>query len=58
MFTLDNTKEEAGGKYSCNYCKDVKKLTLKKIKQHFIDKHKKEFEAYFGNEGNYYFIFK
>ena len=38
-------------RYSCNYCKDVKKLAFKKIKQHFIDTHKKEFETYFGGEG-------
>ena len=50
MFTLDNTKE-VGTKYNCNYCKDIKKLTFKKMKQHFIDVHKKEFEVYFGNEG-------
>jgi len=48
MFTLDNCKEEAGGKYSCNYCPDVKKQTYKKMKQHFTEKHRKEFTEYFG----------
>jgi len=50
MFTLDNCKEEAGGKYTCNYCTEAKKQTYKKIKQHFIDKHQKEFDTYFGGE--------
>jgi hypothetical protein len=57
IFTLDSCKEEQGGKYSCNFCKEVKKLPFKKMKQHFIDTHKEQFKTYFGDEGNFiYFL--
>jgi len=54
VFIEENSKDKGNGNFSCNYCdkgKSKEKFNKKKLKQHFIETHKREFEDYFGNDG-------
>ena len=52
VFTLENSKEDKNGKYSCNLCEKAKILNYNKIKQHFIEYHEDEFNEIYGEESN------
>jgi hypothetical protein len=56
MFILENSKEKGNGNFVCLICdngKGKETFNKKKLKQHFIERHKREFEDYFGNDSNF-----
>lgn len=55
MFILENSKDKANGNFGCTLCdggKSKETFNKKKLKQHFIERHKREFEDYFGTDSN------
>jgi hypothetical protein len=54
-FIEENSIEKSKNNFICRYCGETDpKLTFtsKKLKTHFIENHRKEFEEYFGPDGN------
>jgi hypothetical protein len=56
MFILENSKDKGNGNFSCVICdkgKGKETFNKKKLKQHFVERHKREFEEYFGDDSNF-----
>ncbi len=56
MFILENSKDKGNGNFGCKICdngKSKESFNQKKLKQHFIERHKRDFEDYFGDDGKF-----